>query len=110
AGLIRRALELNHLRQFGYQELPWLAREVKRFIETDAPLVEAIYVAAFSHEETSADVTPMGAGRIMPLTSNRKQDYGMALYELSEAFPSFLAHAPLEATRTLVTVIDAYVK
>lgn len=110
AALIRRALEPNHVSRFGYEELPWLAREVKRFVEFDAPLVTSLYVAAFSHEETSSDVTPMGSGRILSLTSNRKQDYGMALYELGEVFGTFLAQAPLEATQALIIVVDSYVR
>lgn len=33
----------------------------------------------------------------------------MALYNLAEVFPEFLAHAPRRATSTLVAVMDAYV-
>jgi hypothetical protein len=109
AVLIRRCLEPLHLSQFGFEELPWLTREVERMIPVDAELVEEIYRAAFGHQETSEEPTPMGISRILPMISNRQQDYGMALHELGEAFPGFLEKAPERATRTLIAVMEAYV-
>lgn len=109
AELIRRCIEPSHLAQFGYQEMPWLAREVKRLIPLDPRLVEEIYRAAFAHEETSQEPTPLGQGLILPLVSNRQQDYQMALYELAEVFPQFLEHAPEEATGVLIDVMEIYV-
>jgi hypothetical protein len=41
--------------------------------------------------------------------SLRRQDYEMALYELTEVFPAFLEHAPRKAARALVAVMEAYV-
>jgi hypothetical protein len=107
--LIRRCLQPAHLMQFGFEEIPWLAREVKRLIQFDPKLVANIYCVAFGHQEESEEPTPIGPSRILPLVSNRRQDYQMALYELAEAFPEFLESAPEEATRTLVGVVESYV-
>lgn len=109
AALIRRCLELSHLTQFGFEEMPWLAREVKRLISLDPELVQEIYCVAFSHQELSEEPTPIGHSRILPLASNRRQDYQMALYKLAEVFPQFLDRAPQEATRALIAVMEAYV-
>ncbi len=107
--LIRRAIEPSHLSRYGFEELPWLAREVTRLIPFVPILVKDIYCAAFRHQERSEESTSMGSSRILPLLSNRHQDYEMALYELAEAFPVFLKSAPEEATRTLIQVVEAYV-
>jgi len=89
--------------------MPFLAGEVKQLIELDPVLVMEIYRVAFTHIERSKEITPMGSGQIIPLTSTRQQDYHGALYELAEIFPEFLERAPRIATHTLITVMDAYV-
>jgi len=109
AVLIKQSLDPLHLSQYGFEEMPWLAREVEYLIPHNAGLVEQIYSAAFSHSETSKDTTSMTQSRILPLTSNRQQDYEMAFYELAEAFPKFLKHSPQNATQALIAVIEAYV-
>lgn len=43
------------------------------------------------------------------MISNRRQDYGSAQYELTEAFPEFLERAPVNATRALIAVMEACV-
>ncbi len=107
--LLRRALAREHLAEHGFEELPWLAREVKRLIRLDPAFVEEIYRAASGHREPSEAPTAMLASSILPMTSTRRQDYGMALYELAEAFPEFLAQAPVAGLRALIAVLEAYV-
>lgn len=51
----------------------------------------------------------MGESRILSLTSNARQDYGMALYSLSEYFPDFLEHHPVEAVEAFVGAVEAYI-
>lgn len=108
AAILRRCLGREHLTEHGFQELPWLAREVKRLMCFDPQLVEEIYQAAFSHQERSDEPTPMG-GRLLPMVSNRRQDFGMALHELAEVFPEFLNHNPKTAVRSLIAVIESYI-
>lgn len=109
AALLRRCLEPTHLANYGYEELLWVAREVKRLIPLDPELVCDIYCAAFSHDETSEAETPMGSSRIIPMTSNRQQDYEAALYDLAETYPAFLQGAPTQATRALIAILNAFV-
>lgn len=107
--LIRRLLEPSHLARFGFEEMPWLAREVKRLIPFNPTLVAEIYRVAFSHQEESEEPTAMGSSRILSLISSRRQDYRMALYQLAKVFTDFLKSAPEEATRALVSVVESYV-
>jgi len=109
ANLIRRCLEPSHLSQYDFEEMPWLAREIKQLIPIDPLLVEEIYRVAFKHQVLSKEPTPLVQSFILPLRSNRQQDYQMALYELAEAFPEFLEHFPEKATRALIAVMEAYV-
>ncbi len=109
AALIRSCLETEHLKQYGFDEMPRLAGEVKRLIDFDPALVEEIYRVAFQHKESSTDPTPLGAGNIVPINSNRQQDYGLALHYLAEAFSAFLRRASANATRALIDVLEAYV-
>jgi hypothetical protein len=109
ATLIRRALDPQHVAQFGFEELPWLAREDKRLVPLDPDLVREIYRVTFTHEETSMEATPLFESRILGMISHRKQDYAMALHELNWAFPDFLLSKPLYAARTLIDVMEAFV-
>lgn len=109
AALIRRCLKPPHLSQHGFEEMPWLAREVKRLISLDGQLVEEIFRAAFTYEERSEEPTPLSQSRILPLIFTRRQDYQMARYELAEVFPEFLERAPENATRALIGAMEAYV-
>jgi hypothetical protein len=109
AAVIRRVLEPVNLQKHGFEMLHTLGRQVTTLLSKDPELVEAIYVAAFQHPEYSDAPTPMG-GRIVPMTSNRKQDYDMGLYQLAKSFPAFLKQDPVRATRALVGVVREYVE
>jgi hypothetical protein len=107
--LLRRSLAQAHLANYGFEEMPWLAREVKRLIPLDPVLVEEIYRAVFAHREPSEERTLIGHSQILRFSSNRRQDYEMAYFVLAEAFPEFLVHAPRRATSALVAVMESYV-
>ena len=109
AALLRRSFELEHLAKYGFEEMPSFAQEVNRLIPLDSALVEDVYKAVFAYRETSAESTPMGQSRILPMRSNRRQDYDMALYGLAEIFPEFLAFTPRRATSALIAVLEAYI-
>ena len=110
AELLRCCLGQEHIAEYGFQELPWLTREIGRLIPLDPELVEDIYIAAFGYSEKRSDLkTGMGSGRILPLTSTASQDYKSAHYQLAEIYPAFLDEAPVRATRALISALNAYV-
>jgi len=84
-----------------------LTNEVGRIILHDPDLAGLIYERVFGYEESSAAKTHMG-GHVMPLISNRRQDYGMCRYSLIKEFPRFLATKPLAALRTGIRAVQAF--
>src|SRR5207244_2962791 len=88
-----------------FKDMPVLSSEVGRLIHISPDLVRDVYIAIFSFDEERTHQTSMGPGRIMPLTSNRRQDYNMAHHHLEQIFPSFLKSAPAQAIEALVAVV-----
>jgi hypothetical protein len=107
ASLIRRSLEFEHLRQFGYEELPHITHKLETFMGPDPNLAVELYRAAFGYEEMSTEGVPMG-GVLLSLTSNRRQDYRHSWWQLAEMFPKLLELNPIEATRALIAVMEGY--
>ena len=110
AALIRQSLVLEHLQEYGDEEMPWIAREAGILMELDPSLVEDIYIAVFQYEEDSEESTDMTASRILRLSGTRKQDYGMARFELARVFPGFVLRFPEHATRSVIAAVEAYVQ
>ena len=75
----------------------------------DTDFVAETYKVVFSYQEGSNEATGMGTP-IMPLTSNRRQDYGMCIYNLQEAFPGFVRDKPEMACRTAVLCLTLHIK
>jgi hypothetical protein len=105
--LLRRVIDPGQLQEHGHEELRALAPEVDRLFAIAPDFCAEIYEAAFSYEEPSDETTVMTSG-VLPLTSNRRQDYHMAQYGLAEVYPAFLREAPEAALRALVAVRSAY--
>jgi len=105
AEILRRCLTPERLAERGYSEMFWVTSNVELIIPVDPELAEDIYRSVFSHRETSTEGVAMG-GQILALVSNRKQDYEHAYYQLGEAFPAFLEHAPIQAFSALVSVLE----
>ncbi|MGB8352248.1 MAG: NACHT domain-containing protein, partial [Chthoniobacteraceae bacterium] len=85
-----------------------LTNDVRHLISHDPELVGLIYERVFGYEELSVKQTSLG-GIIMPLTSNRRQDYDMCRYCLIKEFPRFLASATLYALKAGIRAVEAFV-
>jgi hypothetical protein len=108
ATLVRRCLEPERIREYGFEEIPRLAREVGHLIPFAPDLVEDIYRVAFTYREVSDAATSMGS-TIVNMISTRRQDYGLALYRLAEVFARFLLQAPVHGVSALVAALESYV-
>src|SRR5260370_22467804 len=51
--LFRRAIEAEHLREHGYKELSWIARQIVNVARSDPSLAVEIYRAAYGYAEES---------------------------------------------------------
>lgn len=90
AQALRRLLTPDAIRKRGAEQGHWIARKVPLLFKIDPQLVGEIYIAFFGYEEQSKDETAMSDSRILALTSNRRQDYGHALWQLAQVFPEYL--------------------
>ena len=106
--LLHRAIEPDHLKQHGSEELRWLADAVASITPHDPALVRNIYRAAFGYRETSEAPAPLG-GKVIALISNRRQDYEGGLYQLVQSFPEFLRTAPQEAVEAMNAALEWHV-
>ncbi len=107
--LLLRALVPEHVSKFGYEELPRLTAELRRVVLYDPAFAAEVYIAVFSYAEKSDEKTDMGHSRILSLSSNRRQDYGMAEHHLERHYGDFFMKAPEVATRALLGILEAYV-
>jgi len=107
--LLARLLTPDRLRDHAHEDMSWLSRKIKVIGETDPEFVVEIYATIFGHVVDDTSATSMGDSQIMPLTSNKRQDYEMSRWTLKEAFPGFLKSNPLPALRALVKTLENYV-
>ena len=108
--LLRRALEPEHLSHFGYEELDWITRHIRTYSAYSLDFVIELYSAIYGYEEGASDKkTNISSSAIFGLTSNRRQDYQMAWYQLQEAVPWLLDEHPSTGTRAVARGIAGYV-
>ena len=107
--LLRELLTPERVRDHGDQDLPWLARKIKEIWEADPDFAVQIYGVTFGSEITDKSTASIGHSRILPLTTTRQQNYGMANFSLKEAFPHFLSAYPSHAITALVKAIEGHI-
>jgi hypothetical protein len=99
--LLRRLLDPDRLAAYGFMEFPELADGVEHLIPLAPELVVDVYRTALTHEEKSTESTTMGSSVVMPLRSNRRQDFDHSHYTLNLAFEQFLSEQPEHAIEAL---------
>jgi hypothetical protein len=109
AAMIRRLMAPERLRDHAHEDMPWLTRKVGVIAASDPDLTIEIYKVVFGYSVNDTSVTAMGSSQIMPLMSNRQQDYNMSRWALKEAFPKFLRSQPLAAVKAMVFAIEGNV-
>ena len=99
--LLERILEEPRFSEHAHEEAPWLAEGVPIIAPVDPDFAARIYAVLFGRPAPQDGRSWMGGqpSRIMPLSSNRRQDYEHARWHLRQAFPAFLKVAPEAATR-----------
>ena len=96
-----RALSVEYVRH--------IAWNIDAIWPCDPPFVAEIYERIFAHRETSTDATPMGTP-VLPMTSNRRQDFDMCIYELNKHYGDFLAASEEHAIRGGIAAVDQFVE
>ena len=107
--LLERVLKLTQEDDFPINLLTRLAEHIDKIWEQDPEFVVSTYVTVFTHQEISGEITnPMG-GRILALTSTRRQDYSMCHYWLAQHFPKFLRAKLIPAARAVIRSLNFYI-
>ena len=107
--LLEKVLKLTQEDDFPINLLKRLTEHVDKIWDEDSEFVISIYVTVFAHQEISGEITnPMG-GRILRLTSTRRQDYSMCYYQLARHFSKFLQDEPIAAARAVIRSLNFYI-
>lgn len=98
--LLSRILQEPHFTEHAHEEAPWLAEGVSTILKADPDFAVEIYDVLFERVAPAEGDSWMGGNvsRIMPLRSNKRQDYEHARWHLQQVLPSFLATHPDSGT------------
>jgi hypothetical protein len=108
--LLRRIIDPDQLRQWGYEELHWLARHIRILAKYDLDFVVDAYDAAYGFEDDGRDVkTDMGRSVLLSLSSNRSQDYSMSWHLLAQHVRAVLDISPTHGARAVARAVKGYV-
>jgi hypothetical protein len=96
--LLSRILQEPRFSEHAHEEAPWLAEGVRSILKAAPDFVVEIYDVLFERAAPADGDSWMGGSRIMPLRSNKKQDYEHARWHLQQALPLFLTTWPDRGT------------
>lgn len=109
ANLLSKTLTDERFARFGPEEIPALARKIEPIAQASPEFAAEIYDYTYARQVTDDRATPLGSSRILPMTSNARQDFELARWSLSEYFPKFLAESHVDATKALLAAMAGYV-
>ncbi|MCJ2031329.1 ATP-binding protein [Methylobacterium sp. J-043] len=102
--LLDRMLRDPHFSTHADKEAIWLSEQIMPIARADANFAIEIYSVLYSRDITDNSTSFMGgqASRIMPLSSNRSQDYRHCRYNLGRRVTRLLELSVLLGTRAIV--------
>lgn len=105
--LLDRILEEPRFSAHAHEEAPWLAEGVPAIIPVDADFAVKIYAVLYGRGAPQDGKSWLGGvpSRIMPLSSNRRQDYEHARWHLGRALPSFLRSSAARGTQAVSVAV-----
>jgi hypothetical protein len=106
--LLRRALQGEHFKNYGHQELRPIVTEVTKFAKIDPDFIRDVYLAAFSWREPAEDSTFLNKSRLGSMLSTKRQDYEHRRWELGRRYRGYLDIAPASAIQVLFPVVEEY--
>jgi hypothetical protein len=108
--LIAQIFHHNRLVHFGHEEVPAVCYKIEAIGKVDPDFVATvIYRTVFDYQVTEEHQTKITHSQILNLTSNARQDYGMARWSLGEYLPRFLLLNPRAAVKAVVNSLEGYV-
>jgi len=107
--LLSQIFQEKRFERFGYEEVPALARKIATVAKAAPNFAADIYRGVYTRDFPDKQITSMGSGRVLNLTSNTQQDFELARWSLGEYFATFLAESPVEATQAFLDAMEGYV-
>jgi hypothetical protein len=108
--LLASTMTLARLATHAHEDIPALTRQAKTLLAVDPEFLVEIFGAVFGHRVTDTSATFMGRSQILPLTSNKKQDYDLSKWQLKEIVPRFLETHPEEAVRAIAAALEGHIR
>ncbi len=102
--LLDQMLREPHFSARADQEATWLAEQILPIAQADGNFAIEIYRVLYSRDITDDSTSFLGGqvSRIMPLSSNRSQDYRHCRYHLGRSVARLLELSPRLGTRAIV--------
>lgn len=109
--ILERLLQPLHFEQHAHSELFWLINNPSNLYHYAPEFLMKLYGITFSSPLPSdQDKTQIFHSRILPLISNRRQDFMGNQRRLVEIFVSFVEAEPAWATAALIYAMNGYIK
>ncbi len=106
--LLKQVLQLTNEDNFPISFLSRLTEYVNKIWDCDPEFVVSIYHTVFAHEFNSDGETQRG-GFVLSITTYRSQDFGMCQYRLVKHLHNFLQKVPLDATKAVIQIVNAFI-
>ncbi len=107
--LLKKVLDLTQESKFPIKFLWWLTEHVDEIWTFDPKFVALVYRTVFTYSETSTEQTSLSSGPVLPLTSNRRQDYDSCQSRLIMHFSRFLEAKPLVAAQAAIQSLNSFI-
>lgn len=106
-GLLERILREPHFSQNADREAHWLTEQILPIAHSDPAFATEIYAGIYGQMITDTATSALGGNRsrILPLVSNRRQDYEHSRWHLGRSVSEFLAISPEHGTRAVIDAV-----
>ncbi len=106
---LRALLEPDWIAMHRGRELFWLAQEATRLVAAAPSFLADLYRAAFlTPLPERGEKRNLGASRILVLTTDTRQDFGLVRHLLAEKFAAFVEASPIKASAALRDILAGY--
>jgi hypothetical protein len=107
--LLTQVMGGQRFAEHSHEDMPTLARKADRLFDHDPAFAVEIYQTVFGHRVTDTSATNMGNSQILAMTSNKRQDYEHARWQLTQFIPKMLVRNAIMGARCLVAAIEGVV-
>jgi hypothetical protein len=108
--LLSKTLTAERMATGAHEDIPALARQAETLLTADPDFLVVVFGVVFGYSVSDDSPTRIGESQILPLTSNKRQDFNHAKWTLKEVVPRFLDVNPELAIRAISAALEGYVR